>query len=163
MTKKYTVALSLAIALLVSLPTFSMANALPPLTGPETANKLNQFRQSAGKDFLLPQVFKTHPGITAMLAHAQDLALTDKQINKLKGIRRAMLNRSLAQMKKIDALRTAYLAAAEKPDVSPFKIHKDLHAIAWLMAQATADHLAGHLKAAKVLTKTQFAKLATLK
>ncbi|MDA8027840.1 MAG: hypothetical protein M0Z25_02505 [Nitrospiraceae bacterium] len=164
MTKKTSLALSLmAIVLFLSLPALSRADNLPPLTGPQTAKKFDEFRKKAGTDFLLPQVFKNHPGVTFMFSHAKDLNLTDKQVKRLKMIRRRMIDRSLAQMKKIEALRAAYLKMAGTAQPSASKIHKDLHAIAWLMAQATADHLAGHLSAAKVLTKAQLAKLSTLK
>ena len=164
MTKKTSLAFSLiAIVLFLSLPPLSRADNLPPLTGPQTAKKFDEFRKKAGADFLLPQVFKNHPGVTFMFSHAKDLNLTDKQVKRLKVIRRRMIDRSLAQMKKIEALRAAYLKMAETAQPSASKIHKDLHAIAWLMAQATADHLAGHLSAAKVLTKAQLAKLSTLK
>ena len=148
---------------LLSRPTFSHADNLPPLTGPETAKKFNEFRQKAGANFVLPQVFKNHPGVTFMLSHAKDLSLTDKQIKKLKVIRRTMINKSLSQFKKIESMREAYLKMAMMPTPSPSKIHKDLHAIAWLMAQSTADHLSGHIKAFKVLTKAQQTKLSTLK
>lgn len=148
---------------LVSRPLLSHAESLPPLTGPETAKKFNEFRQKAGANFVLPQVFKNHPGVTFMLAHATDLSLTDKQIKKLKVIRRTMINRSLSQFKKIESMRASYLKMAMMPTPSPRKIHKDLHAIAWLMAQSTADHLSGHIEAFKVLTKAQQSKLATLK
>jgi len=156
--------LSLFSALLLSLaPIVSMADSLPPLTGAKTAKMFNDFRSHAGKDFLLPQVFKSHPGVTFILSHAKDLGLTDKQVKHLRTIRRNMLARSLAQMKKIDAQRTAYLAMAAKPRVDSKKLHKDLHNIAWLMAQATADHLTGHLNAAKVLTAAQLKKLSSIK
>lgn len=157
-------ALSLFSALLLSFaPTVSQADSLPPLTGAKTAKMFNDFRAKAGKDFLLPQVFKSHPGVTFILSHAKDLGLTDKQVKHLRTIRRNMLARSLAQMKKIDAQRTAYLAMAAKTRVDSKKLHKDLHNIAWLMAQATADHLTGHLNAAKVLTAAQLKKLLSIK
>ena len=151
-------------ALLISAtPVISQADNLPPLTGAKTAKMFNDFRSQAGKDFLLPQVFKNHPGVTFILSHAKDLGLTEKQIKQLKVIRRHMLARSLAQFKKINAQRAAYLAMAEKSRVDPKKLHKDLHNIAWLMAQATADHLTGHLNAAKVLTAAQLKKLSSIK
>ncbi len=164
MFKKASLFFSMTAAVaLLSFPALSGADNLPPLTGAETAKKFDTFRKKAGTDFLLPQVFKNHPGVTFMLAHAKDLGLSDKQVKKLKIIRRHMLDRSLAQMKKIESLRASYLKMASTPHPSSSKIHKDLHAIAWLMAQATADHLAGHLAAAKVLSNSQQAKLSTLK
>ncbi|MGC8501374.1 MAG: hypothetical protein ACP5OS_09470 [Leptospirillia bacterium] len=151
-------------ALLISAtPIMAHSDNLPPLTGAKTAKMFNDFRTQAGKDFLLPQVFKNHPGVTFMLSHAKELGLTEKQIKRLKVIRRKMLARSLAQFKKINAQRAAYLAMAEKSQVDSRKLHKDLHNIAWLMAQATADHLTGHLNAAKVLTADQRKKLSSLK
>ena len=164
MTKKALVLPLLLSALFIaSAPVISRADTLPPLTGEKTAKMFNDFRSQAGKDFLLPQVFKSHPGVTFILSHAKDLGLTGKQIKRLKVIRRTMLARSLSQFKKIDAQRTAYLAMAEKNKVNAKKLHKDLHNIAWLMAQATADHLTGHLNAAKVLTPAQLKKLASIK
>jgi Spy/CpxP family protein refolding chaperone len=164
MKKKHGIFLSILMGLvLLASPSIASADNLPPLTGPETAKKFNQFRKQVGTDFLLPQVFKNHPGVTFMLSHAKDLNLTDKQIKRLKSIRRHMIDRSLAQMKHIEALRASYLKMAGAPQPSSRKIHKELHQIAWLMAQATADHLAGHLKAAKVLTKEQRTKLSSVK
>ncbi|MCL4486407.1 MAG: Spy/CpxP family protein refolding chaperone [Nitrospirae bacterium] len=164
MIKKTSLALSLMAAVLfLSSPAPSRADNLPPLTSAKTAKKFDEFRKKAGADFLLPQVFKNHPGVTFILSHAKDLSLTDKQVKRLKVIRRRMLDRSLAQMKKIESMRAAYLKMAGTAHPSPSRIHKDLHAIASLMAQATADHLAGHLSAAKVLTKAQQSRLSTLK
>ncbi len=164
MFKKTSLFLSMAaLAATLSFPAFSMADNLPPLTGEKTAKKFDLFRKKAGTDFLLPQVFKNHPGVTFMLSHAKDLGLSDKQVKKLKVIRRHMLDRSLAQMKKIESLRASYLKMASTSHPSPSRIHKDLHAIAWLMAQATADHLAGHLAAANVLSRSQQDKISTLK
>ncbi len=144
-------------------PVLAHADDLPPLTGAKTAKMFKEFRSQAGKNFLLPQVFKNHPGVTFILAHAKDIGLTEKQIKRLKVIRRNMISRSLAQFKKIDAQRTAYLAMAGKSNVNSKKLHKDLHNIAWLMAQSTADHLTGHLMAAKVLTSAQRQKLSAIK
>lgn len=163
MTKKALILPLLSALFIASAPLLAQADNLPPLTGAKTAKMFNDFRSQAGKNFLLPQVFKNHPGVTFILSHAKDLGLTDKQIKRLKLIRRTMLIRSLAQFKKINAQRKAYLAMAEKPRVDSKKLHKDLHDIAWLMAQATADHLTGHLNAAKVLTPAQIKKLASIK
>ncbi|MHB8423132.1 MAG: hypothetical protein ACYC9S_12715 [Leptospirales bacterium] len=149
--------------IILFVPSLSFADNLPPLTSPETAQKFKQFRQQAGKDFLLPQVFKNHPGVTYILSHATDLNLTKKQIDRLKTIRRKMIDRSLSQMKTIDKLRDNYLDLASRPNPSSIKIHKMLGRIGLLMARATADHLEGHLKAASVLTKDQKSKLSSLK
>lgn len=148
---------------LLSSPALSFADNLPPLTSPETAKKFSQFRKQAGQDFLLPQVFKNHPGVTFLLSHATDLTLTKKQVDRLKVIRRKMIDRSLAQMKVIDKLRAEYLKLASTPTPPSKKLHKMLGRIGWRMAMATADHLEGHLKAAGVLTKDQKTKLASLK
>jgi Spy/CpxP family protein refolding chaperone len=153
----------LSVLVLFLSPSLALSDSLPPLTGPETAKKFIQFRKQAGADFLLPQVFKNHPGVTFMLAHAKDLNLTGKQIDRLRVIRRKMIDRSLDQMKHIESMRAVYLKMASQPLPSPGKIHRELHRIAFLMAQATADHLAGHLKAFRVLTKEQRAKLSSLK
>lgn len=147
----------------ISNPALSIADNLPPLTGPETAKKFATFRKQVGRDFLLPQVFQHHPGVTYFLSHATDLSLSDKQIQKLKVIRRKMIDRSLSQMKTIDKLRDQYLAMAGKPTPPVGKLSHMLNRIASLMARATVDHLAGHLKAARVLTREQRIKLASLK
>ena len=162
--KKYGVFMSsLAALVLLCIPSLAMADNLPPLTGPETAKKFTQFRKQAGMDLLLPQIFKNHPGVTFMLSHAKELNLTNRQILRLKVIRRKMIDRSLEQMKRIESLRASYLKMASQPMPSPGKVHKELRAIAVLMAQTTADHFSGHLMAARVLTKAQRTELSSIK
>lgn len=149
--------------LLVHAPSTVSAGTLPPLTGAATAKKFLQFREKAGRDFLLPQVFQHHPGVTYILTHAKDLNLDTTQIARLRTIRRRMLDRSLRQIKEIDALRDKYLALATTPKPPVKKIRKMLLRLGELMATATSDHLGGHLLAGRVLTKEQWTTLVSLK
>ena len=100
--------LVLAMGIILCLPEIAKA-APPPLTSPEMAKKLGQFRKEAGGAFIVPQAFGAHPGATFVLTHAKDLGLSDKQIKKIRTIRREMVNRSLKQIARIDKIRARYL------------------------------------------------------
>ena len=153
--------LVLAIGIVLCLPAMAKA-APPPYTSPEMAKKLGQFRKEAGGAFIVPQAFGMHPGATFVLMHAKDLGLSDKQIKKIRMIRREMVNRSLKQIARIDKLRSRYLDLMKSPNPPLRKARKVYMKLTRLMAMATFDHLTGHIKVGKVLTKDQWAKMKSL-
>ncbi len=153
--------LVLAMGFVLCLPGMAKA-APPPYTSPEMAKKLGQFRKEAGGTFIVPQAFGAHPGATFVLIHAKDLGLSDKQIKKIRMIRREMVNRSLKQIARIDKIRARYLDLMKSPNPPLRKARNVYMKLTRLMAMATFDHLTGHVKVGKVLTKDQWAKLKSL-
>ena len=153
--------LVLAMRIALCLPAMAKA-APPPYTSPEMAKKLGQFRKEAGGAFIVPQVFGSHPGATFVLMHAKDLGLSDKQIKKIRMIRRGMVNRSLKQIARIDKMRARYLDLMKSPNPPLRKARKVYMKLTRLMAMATFDHLTGHVKVGKVLTKDQWSRLKSL-
>ncbi len=162
MASRIKVLFLLFIASVLCFPAVSRAANLP-YTSPQMAQKLQNFRKSAPTAFVLPMVFKTHPGATFFLMHAKDLNLSDKQIKKIRSIRRKMVNRSLHQIDQINKLKSRYLKLMASRNPSLHKGRKLLMKISSLMAEATFDHVTGHIKAGDVLTKDQWGKLSSLK
>lgn len=154
--------LVMALGVILCSPGFSRADSPPPYTSIDMAKKLNQFRKEAPGAFVVPQVFQSHPGAMFILVHAKDLNLTDKQIKKIRLIRRAMVTRSLRQIDRINKIRSRYLSLMDSRNPPLRKARNIYMKLTRLMAQATFDHVTGHIKVGKVLTEDQWAKLKTL-
>jgi Spy/CpxP family protein refolding chaperone len=154
--------LVMTLGIILCFPGISRSEAPPPYTSIDMAKKLNQFRKEAGGAFIVPQVFQSHPGAMFVLMHAKDLNLTDKQIKKIRLIRRAMVTRSLRQIDRINKIRSRYLSLMDSRNPPLRKARNMYMKLTRLMAQATFDHVTGHIKVGKVLTQDQWAKLKTL-
>ena len=106
-------------------------------------------------DFLLPQVFHSHPGPMFYMNHAKELQLSAAQINKIRKIGHHIIPITMKQTEKIDQLKDRYLSYMSKETPSPRRARKMLVKIAVLEARATADHLKAHLDCYRLLNAEQ--------
>lgn len=146
---------AILLAVLTGGPSASLAES-QPYTSPEMMKKLHIFRNKVGAVFILPQALGPHPGASYVLSRAKELHLTPTQISRIRRIRRHMVTRSLRQFARIDHLRAQFLSLMASPN-PPLRKGRELYLhLTRLMAQATFDHLAGHVAVGKVLTKEQW-------
>ncbi|MGC8528733.1 MAG: hypothetical protein ACP5OP_00840 [Leptospirillia bacterium] len=145
----------LLVAVLAGGPSPSLAES-QPYTSPEMMKKLHIFRNKVGAVFILPQALGPHPGASYILSRAKELHLTPEQIFRIRRIRRHMVTRSIRQFARIDHLRAQFLSLMESRN-PPLQRGRALYLrLTRLMAQATFDHLSGHVEVGKVLTKAQW-------
>ncbi len=145
----------LLLAVMTGGPSLSLAES-QPYTSPEMIKKLHIFRNKVGAVFILPQALGPHPGASYILSRAKELHLTPAQISRIRMIRRHMVTRSIRQFARIDKLRAQFLSLMESRN-PPLQKGRALYKhLTRLMAQATFDHLSGHVEVGKVLTNEQW-------
>lgn len=116
---------------------------------------MKTFQSQMHTDFILPSVLATHPGPMFYFSHSKELALSDKQLSKIKKITHKIIPRTAKQLKKIETLKAKYLKLMQSPTPNFHASKKLLNSIGKMEAIATADHLEAHLACYNVLTVKQ--------
>ena len=159
---------------LLALPALASAQGNPPpgqpgqqggQPGGSAVGAPGQPGPRAGRRFPTPEEFENGSPLAILLDHRQDLALTDKQVQQLTGMREMLHQQNAPIFKQMDSMRAVFRARAPIAEVSEEERQKMVarrEAFTDLVVQLQQNEEASTKQALGVLTDTQLEQATKL-